>query len=197
MTDTMNCNEPTLYKEHKEALYYYILKRVHDESTAKDISQDVLLKVYKFCCCDRGIRNVRSWLFQIAQNTIIDHYRKHHKSFTTTDMVPEAKEENEASAFKEAAEYILPMINLLPETYSIPLRMSDVEGIKLKDIAEDLDIGLSAVKQRVSRGRKMLKDLFTECCLMELDEQGRLVSFEIRPDCRSLQRYKASLKNLN
>jgi RNA polymerase sigma-70 factor (ECF subfamily) len=75
------------------------------------------------------------------------------------------------------------------------LRLSDVEGINLKDIAEELNLGLSAVKQRVSRGRKMLKDIFTECALMELDEQGRLISFDIRPDCGALQRYKNSLKN--
>lgn len=190
----MNCDVPALWQEHKEALYYFILKRVRDESTAKDISQDVLLKVYNFCSCKSGVRNVRSWLFQIASNTISDHYRKYRNS-VVTDRFEEAEEESEASAFKDAAEFILPMINLLPEAYAVPLRMSDVEGTNLKAIAEELGLGLSAVKQRVSRGRKMLKDVFTECCLMELDEQGRLVSFDIRPDCGSLQRYKASLEN--
>jgi RNA polymerase sigma-70 factor, ECF subfamily len=189
----MNCDVPALWQEHKEALYYFILKRVHDESTAKDISQDVLLKVYNFCSCKSGVRNVRSWLFQIANNTIIDHYRKHRKS-VSTDTFNEMEEESEASAFKDAAEFILPMINLLPEAYAAPLRRSDVDGANLKDIAEELNLGLSAVKQRVSRGRKMLKDVFTECCLMELDEDGRLVSFEIRPDCSALQRYKTSLE---
>jgi RNA polymerase sigma-70 factor, ECF subfamily len=189
----MNCDVPALWQEHKEALYYFILKRVHDESTAKDILQDVLLKVYNFCSCKSGVRNVRSWLFQIANNTIIDYYRKHRKNIST-DTFNEMEEESEASAFKDAAEFILPMINLLPEAYAAPLRRSDVDGANLKDIAEELNLGLSAVKQRVSRGRKMLKDVFTECCLMELDEDGRLVSFEIRPDCGALQRYKTSLE---
>jgi len=189
----MNCDVPTLWQEHKEALYYFILKRVHDEPTAKDISQEVLIKVYNFCVAKSGVRNVRAWLFQIAQNAIIDHYRKHERN-VTTDTFLDAEEENEASAYKDAAEFILPMINLLPEAYAVPLRMSDVDGTNLKDIAMELDLGLSAVKQRVSRGRKMLKDVFTECCLMELDEEGRLVSFDIRPDCGALQRYKASLE---
>jgi RNA polymerase sigma-70 factor (ECF subfamily) len=191
----MNCDVPALWQEHKEALFYFILKRVHDEPTAKDISQDVLLKVYNFCSCKSGVRNVRSWLFQIAQNTIVDYYRKHKRSIST-DTFQDAEQESEASAFKDAAEYILPMIHLLPEAYAVPLRMSDVDGTNLKDIAAKLDLGLSAVKQRVSRGRKMLRDIFTECCLMELDDQGRLVSFDIRPDCRSLQRYKASLEKV-
>lgn len=88
------------------------------------------------------------------------------------------------------------MVNLLPEDYAIPLRMSDVEGVKLKDVATELGLGLSAVKQRVSRGRKMLKDLFTECCLMELDENGNIISFDIRPDCGALQRYKVALEKI-
>lgn len=191
----MNCDVPALWQDHKEALYYFILKRVHDEPTAKDISQEVLIKVYNFCSCKSGVRNIRSWLFQIAQNAIVDHYRKNKRN-VSTDTFYEAEEENEATAFKDAAEFILPMINLLPEDYAIPLRMSDVDGTKLKDIATELNLGLSAVKQRVSRGRKMLKDVFTECCLMELDDQGRLVSFEIRPNCGSLQRYKQSLEKL-
>lgn len=192
----MNCDVPALWQEHKEALYYFILKRVHDEPTAKDISQEVLIKVYNFCSCKSGIRNVRSWLFQIAQNAIVDHYRKYKRN-VTTDTFHDAEEVDEATAFKDAAEFILPMINLLPEDYAAPLRMSDVDGTKLKDIATELNLGLSAVKQRVSRGRKMLKDVFTECCLMELDEQGRLVSFDIRPDCGALQRYKQSLEKVS
>lgn len=191
----MNCDVPALWQEHKEALYYFILKRVKDEPTAKDISQEVLIKVYNFCLAKSGVRNVRSWLFQIAHNAIIDHSRK-YKRDVMTDTFREEMEDEEGSAFREAAEFILPMINLLPETYAIPLRMSDVEGTNLKDIAAELNLGLSAVKQRVSRGRKFLKDVFTECCLLELDDQGRLVSFEIRPDCGALQRYKKSLENL-
>ena len=189
----MNCDVPALWQEHKEALYYFILKRVHDEPTAKDISQEVLIKVYNFCLSKSGVRNVRSWLYQIAQNAIIDHYRKNKRN-VPTESFSEAEDENEESAAKEAAEFILPMINLLPEAYSTPLRMSDVDGTNLKDIAAELELGLSAVKQRVSRGRKMLREIFTECCLLELDDQGRLVSFEVRPDCGALQRYKAGLE---
>jgi RNA polymerase sigma-70 factor, ECF subfamily len=191
----MNCDVPALWIEHKEALYFYILKRVRDENTAKDISQEVMIKVYNFCLSKTGIQNVRAWLYQIASNTIADHYRK-RRDISIESFNEEIEEEQEASAFNEAAEFILPMINLLPEMYATPLRMSDVDGSRLKDIAAELGLGLNAVKQRVSRARKMLKDVFTECCLLELDDQGRIVSFDIRPDCGALQRYKKSLEEL-
>ena len=191
----MNCDVPALWQEHKEALFYFILKRVRDESTAKDISQEVLIKVYNFCKCKSGVRNIRSWLYQIASNAIADHYRK-NKNQVVTDTFNEAEVEDDRTAMKEAAEFVLPMINLLPEQYATPLRMSDVEGINLKDIGEVMGLGLSAVKQRVSRGRKMLKEIFTECCLLEINEEGRIISFDIRPQCGALQRYKASLENI-
>ena len=191
----MNCDVPALWQEHKEALFYFILKRVRDESTAKDISQEVLIKVYNFCKCKSGVRNIRSWLYQIASNAIADHYRK-NKNQVVTDTFNEAEVEDDRTAMKEAAEFVLPMINLLPEQYATPLRMSDVEGINLKDIGEVMGLGLSAVKQRVSRGRKMLKEIFTECCLIEINEEGRIISFDIRPQCGALQRYKASLENI-
>ncbi|RYZ49192.1 MAG: hypothetical protein EOP49_16885, partial [Sphingobacteriales bacterium] len=110
-TNQMNCNVPALWQEHKEALYYFILKRVHDEPTAKDISQEVLIKVYNFCVTKSGVRNVRSWLFQIAQNAIVDHYRKNKRNIPT-ETFHDAEEESEVSAMKDAAEFILPMINL-------------------------------------------------------------------------------------
>lgn len=192
----MNCNVPELWQQHKEALYFYLLKRVQDEELAKDLSQEVLLKVYNFCMSKSGIKNVRAWLFQMAHNTMIDYYRKAGKMpAADLEKTPEPADETTQTALKEAAEFVLPMIHLLPPNYAEPLRRSDVEGMKMKDIATQLGLSLAAVKQRVSRGRQMLRDIFTECCLMELDDKGRLLHFEIRPDCRSLQAYKASLKN--
>lgn len=54
----------------------YILKRVEDKDEANDILHDVLMKVYNFCMTRSGVNNVRSWLFQISHNTIVDSIRK-------------------------------------------------------------------------------------------------------------------------
>ncbi len=68
---TPNCDVPALWLEHKTALKNYILKRVRDEDLSNEILQEVLLKVYKFCLSKSGVKNVRSWLYQIAHNTMI------------------------------------------------------------------------------------------------------------------------------
>jgi RNA polymerase sigma-70 factor (ECF subfamily) len=88
-----NCDVPALWQEHKKELRNFILKRVKEEDLTNDILQDVLMKVYNFCISKSGVRNIRSWLFQIAQNTITDHYRKQSK-FTNLDNLTEFENED-------------------------------------------------------------------------------------------------------
>ncbi|WP_192821719.1 hypothetical protein [Rufibacter sp. LB8] len=53
----------------------------------------------------------------------------------------------------------------------------------LQEIAKQLRLSLSAGKSRVRRGREKLKAVFLECCHLELDWQGSLLSAEVKPDC--------------
>jgi RNA polymerase sigma-70 factor, ECF subfamily len=191
----MNCYVPDLWMEHKDALRSFILKRVQNKEDTDDILQDVLLKVYNFCMSKSGVGNVRSWLFQIAHNTIVDRTRK--KPFVSaSEELPEVTDEIQNDAYREAVEYILPMIGLLPKEYAIPLRMSDIEGLKQSAIAEQLNLGLSATKSRIQRARQMLKEIFVECCVMETTADGKLVSFDIKAGCKPLQAHKINLKKL-
>lgn len=179
-----NCDVPALWIAHKDGLYRFIIKRVRDEDLAKDILQEVLMKVYRFCISRSGVKNVRSWLFQIAQNAIIDHARRQDK---ITFDVPDIWDESPEDAYKEAAEFLLPMINFLPKAYAIPLRMSDIEGLKQADIAKQLGMNLSATKSRIQRARQMLKNELITCCHLEIDGQGNLISFSIKDSCKPLQ----------
>ncbi len=187
----MNCDVPNLWLEHQKELNNFIYKRVKDREVANDISQEVLLKVYNFCQTRSGVRNVRSWLFQIAQNTITDHFRKQAK-FSDKE-IPEKQVEDENMAFSDAVKYILPMIEFLPEAYSIPLKLSDLEGMKQADIAKKLGLGLPATKSRIQRARQLLMEEFITCCHFEKDPTGNLLSFEIKDSCAPLQKIKKEI----
>ena len=191
----MNCDVPQLWMDHIDALRGYIRKRVHDENEADDILQDVLIKVYNFCMTKSGVYNLRSWLFQIAYNTIVDWARK-RQIVKETDQVPDIIDSNNHDAYKDAAEYIVPMIHFLPPKYAEPLRLADIEGMNQATIARQLGIGLSAAKSRIQRARQMLKEIFIECCLLETGADGKLISFDIRSDCKPLQQHKRNLKHL-
>lgn len=184
-----NCDVLTLWQEHKNELRNFILKRVKDKDLTSDILQDVLIKVYNFCISKSGVRNIRSWLFQIAQNTITDHYRKQSK-FTDLDNQTEIENEDQNIAFSEATNYILPMLDFLPKEYAVPLKLADIDGMKQADIAKQLNLGLPATKSRIQRARQLLKAEFITCCHFETDKQGNLISFDIKESCEPLQKVK-------
>ena len=189
----MNCDVPALWQEHKNELRNFILKRVKEEDLTNDILQDVLMKVYNFCISKSGVRNIRSWLFQIAQNTITDHYRKQSK-FTNLDNLNEIEYEDQNIAFSEATNYILPMLEFLPKEYAVPLKFADIDNIKQADIAKKLNLSLSATKSRIQRARQLLKAEFITCCHFKTDKQGNLISFEIKDSCEPLQKVKKNLQ---
>ena len=171
-----NCDVPALWQEHKNELRNFILKRVKDQNLTNDILQDVLMKVYNFCISKSGVRNIRSWLFQIAQNTITDHFRKQSK-FTNLDNLNEIEYEDQNMAFSEATNYILPMLEFLPKEYAVPLKFADIDNIKQADIAKKLNLSLSATKSRIQRARQLLKAEFITCCHFKTDKQGNLIFF--------------------
>ncbi|MBE0650925.1 MAG: sigma-70 family RNA polymerase sigma factor [Bacteroidales bacterium] len=188
-----NCDVPALWLEHKKELRLFILKRVKDEELADDILQDVLMKIYNFCISKSGVRNVRSWLFKIAQNTIADYYRKQSK-FVSQDALPDIAQEDENLAYKEATLFILPMIGFLPEKYALPLKLSDIDNVKQDEIARQLNLTLSAAKSRIQRARQLLKNEFITCCHIETDPQGNIISFDIKDSCEPLQELKKDLQ---
>ena len=169
-----------LWLSYKDKLHGYVMKRFKDEELAKDITQEVLLKMYKSCCSDKEIKNVNSWLFQIAHNTVIDQLRQQNK---IVHQSVEPAQTDDSSVWQELAECVEPLIKLLPEKYAVPLKMSDIEGIKQADIAIELGIGLSAAKSRVQRARTMLKEEIVKCCVIEMDKNGVPVSVDNACDC--------------
>ena len=187
-TQQLRCDVPYLWLEHKNALRNFIYKRVKDKELTDDLLQEVLLKVYNFCSERSGVKNVKSWLFTIARNTIVDHFRRQAK--LSGREVPEQMEEDENLAFKEALDYIEPLLSFLPEEYALPLKMADINGIKQADIASQLNLSLPATKSRIQRARDLLKKEFKTCCHYETSASGNLISFEIKDSCAPLQEYK-------
>jgi RNA polymerase sigma-70 factor (ECF subfamily) len=172
------------WTSYKDALYNYIFKLVKDPDTANELSHEVLMKVYGTCCSGRPVRNIRSWLFQIAYNTCMDHFKK---SGRTAELIGDVVEDEENPVYREAAEFVKPLLNLLPKKYAEPLELSDIEGLKQQDVGDRLGLSHTAVKTRVQRARKLLKEQITECLHMEIDKDGRLTGFEIKDACEALK----------
>ncbi len=190
-----DCNIFEIWEDYKSSLLGYIQKRVNDRDDSKDILQDVLLKSYQFCSKGKTVLHLKSWLYKITQNAIIDYYKKDNKSVPLEFDVKEDDIEN--SSIGEASEYIKVLLKLLPEEYAKPLFMYDLENIDQKTIAEKLNLTLPNTKSRIQRGRVKLKEQFLECCAVVFDTNGEMVSFDIKPECTLLKEEQSRIENKN
>lgn len=188
------CDIFEIWEDYKASLYLYILKRVEDQDVAKDILQEVLLKSYQYCSKGKTVLYLKSWLYKIAQNSIIDYFKKAGKRAPIDFDLPEQDEHH--SLVGEASEYIRVLLKLLPDEYAIPLSMHDLEDIDQKTIAEKLHLTLSNTKSRIQRARTKLKERFLECCAVAFDQNGEMISFDIKPYCKELQAEKKRLEKI-
>jgi RNA polymerase sigma-70 factor (ECF subfamily) len=83
---------------------------------------------------------------------------------------------------EEVATWIEPMISVLPEPYATALRLTELQGLSQKELAERLGISMSGARSRVQRGRQMLEDVLRACCTFELDARGNISAYAFRDD---------------
>lgn len=189
------CNINEVVQEYYNYLKSYIRTKVSNGSVADDIVQEVMVKLVEAHQKSNSVENIKAWLFQVSRNTIYDYYKKHNlildldNDWNLEDTAPGSH----SKIMDE--DFIVPMIKLLPSEFSTPLMLSDIDKIPQQKIADQLDLGLSATKMRIQRGRQKLKELFVECCEIEYDKNGGFASCTIKKHCEPLQKIEKELKN--
>lgn len=174
-----------VFLEYEKELLGFIRKRIGDAETSKDILSDILMKVYDHCEKVPEVRNVRAWLYRITKNAIAEYFRKNQK-FSSIENASETSQEWENDLEQQIAKCIRPLIGLLPQMYGQPLIKSDLEGIPQQQIADEMGLSLSALKSRVQRGREKLRLQLNECCIIELDQMGKVMDFQVKRGCKTL-----------
>lgn len=182
MSTTRSAVEESVWQAHRDALRRFVMPRVNDESVADDIVQQVLATGYARQITLRDPSKLRSWLYQITRNAIIDYYRSRKTTAEIPGELEQAsnrqKENNRAEA--ELAQCLVPLIDSLPEPHRRTLILAELDGAKQREIASQMGLSLTAAKSRVRRARKMLRELLLKCCRVELDRRGGVVNYERR-----------------
>ena len=178
------CNINLIINDNYNLLKRYLISKTGDSDLSEDIAQEVMVKLVNAYNKNIFLHNPKGWLFELARNTLTDYYRRIPPIETYESIDFQGQITNELEEVSNtAADFLVPMIKLLPATYSEPLFMSDIENIPLKIIGEKLGISLSATKMRVQRARKMLLNLFHECCEIEYTKSGKFSHCSVRNNC--------------
>ncbi len=172
----------------------FIAKRVANEAEVDDILQEVFLRMHRRINSLKDPRRVVSWVYQITRHAVIDHYRtRGHRQeiqaglgidMETTGMGSDApavgRFADSVELRSELSGCLRPMIERLAKDYGEAVTLVELEGLTQQAAAKRLGLSLSGMKSRVQRGRKQLKRMLDECCLIQLDRRRGVIDYEVR-----------------
>jgi RNA polymerase sigma-70 factor (ECF subfamily) len=166
-----------LWSRFSDNLRRFILTKIKDEAVADDLLQETFIRIHSKIDTLRDDTKVQPWVYQIARNIINDHYRKSSAQLLSDipeiiDTEPESDE-----AMTETIRDMVLFMDELPEQDCHALCQIEIEGISVKDYAQNTGITYSAAKSRVARARHKLSDLLMNCCHYEFDKYGTVIGY--------------------
>lgn len=167
-------NSEIIWNKFSDKMKNFLLKRVGDQDIADDLLQEVFLKIHLKLPLLKEEKKVENWVFQIAYNQLKDFYRTQSKNKTDQLENQEFLISEDTHGKHELGDCLVPFIESLPEVYKEAVIMSEVEGLKQKEVAERLGISLSGAKSKIQRGRELIKQHFVDCCHFHIGEDGKL-----------------------
>ena len=188
----MEADAQEIWQQIHHGLRAFIAKRVANEAEADDIVQDVWLKMQRGLDGLKDRSRLVSWIYQIARHAIIDHYRapgrlREMPAGLAADLEAyqslsprQTASEDTRQLRTELAGCLRPMIERLSKDYRQAVMLVEVEGFTQQASAKRLGLSLSGMKSRVQRGRKQLKQMLDECCLIQLDRRRGVIDYEVR-----------------
>jgi RNA polymerase sigma-70 factor (ECF subfamily) len=142
---------------------------------AEEVTQDVLLKVFRKIDAFRGDAALSSWIYRITFNTAMSRLRtgrqaraaeQHRHDSTGADVTPRTPQEpadwsslaDDRVLQREMRERLLDALTHLPEVYRIPVILRDIQGLSTEEASAILRVKTQTLKSRLHRGRLILRE---------------------------------------
>ena len=154
-----------LYTNHVEPLRRYSFRLTGNRTKAEDVVQETLLRAWRHLQQNGGNQPVRSWLFTVARNIVIDGSRSARVRYEVispdTSEVPDHMGADEVNAALDRM-LVAEAMAQLSETHRAVLSRSFYLGWTTGQIAEDLAIAEGTVKSRLHYALRRLRLILTE-----------------------------------
>ena len=148
-------------------LQRFAMHRCSNAADAEDVVQDTLVAAYRYLEGFRGDSTLKTWLFKLAASACTKKRRglknspNLHVEFDPTLLKPESQQTEEAETsllVREKFEKLTDALYSLSEQDREMLLLHQGEGLSLDLLAERFDLSISAIKSRLFRSRKKLRD---------------------------------------
>lgn len=142
-----------LFAEHREGLTRYLTRIVGQPETARDLTQEVFVRVTRAGVPDDDGGGRRAWVFKIARNLALNHMRDRQRQPNTTSMVDVAR-----NGTQELSVAVHQALNALDDIDRDIFLLRESAGLSYEDIAATCDLSADAVRNRLHRARQQLRE---------------------------------------
>ena len=168
-----------IYRLYGGKVLNLAMRMTQDEQAARDLTQDIFLKVYQSLPGFRQDAQLYTWIYRIASNHILSHLRRQKRvrwerfmEAPLGDLISDHDAASPASAPSDAPlpdallereerqEIVRNALGKLPPKYRLPYILFHFEGMRYDEIAESLNLNMSTVQIRIHRAKgKMIEQL--------------------------------------
>lgn len=156
-----------LYKKYQPSVFRYVRSQINSYQTAEELTQDIFINFIEALRDFRFQSTLKTFLFSIARHKVVDQIRKKKIKNILFSRLPAFIVEGLKVVFvdeeidkNELKAKISKVIGLLPNDYSLVLRLKYIEGIKMKEIAKRLKLNFKATESLLFRARKSFVKVF-------------------------------------
>lgn len=152
-----------LFDRYHLRLFNFFLRLIDDRNLSEDLVQNVFERIIKYRSSYREGASVKTWIYQIARNVRIDHFRAqkwHKEEFAEIENEEDGELSSQLRLEREEEIEALDLaIQSLPLSYREVLWLGHFEELSYREVGDILGISIPNVKVRMHRAVKQLKNM--------------------------------------
>ena len=158
-----------LIGRHRALVFNYCVKLIGNRNDAEEICQDAMLRVFHKIHQFEGRSSFKTWLFRIVSNMGLNRRGSLARSRDRVSLFAEEIATQERASFhdvgtEDVAENIQKAMARLDDEKREIINLKFVSGYRIEEIADMLNLKLSATKMRLYRARDELKNAYLNVC---------------------------------
>lgn len=178
-----NATETTnLWKNHSNELWAYFKNRVNNSSDAEDLLQELYIRIHINCNKISTLKSTSAWIYTIAQNLLIDYYRR--KGIKPTDKLDASLAEQfnlESNiTIKEGLQDLKSILSDIRKDYYQIIWSVLIQGESISHYATKHDLPINTVKSHLQRAKKILHERIETCCHLSYDNSGKIIDYKMK-----------------
>jgi len=148
-----------LYDEYAPLIYAYLYRRVQDAQMAEDLTGEVFVRMLQAIQSERFWHtSFRGWLYRIAHNLLVDHYRKQPPTLTLDErLVADQDDLDSAVAERLSHQRLRSAISRLTSDQQQVLALRFGEQLTAREVGEVMGKSVSAIEALQHRGVAALR----------------------------------------